>query len=138
MGTLSAYPPGATLEVGGRCFDMEPAYPAPVAPDDNAEVQAQRIAVRLRWPDDADPWPGGYANVFAVNNTPWEFTLRAGQLMIPTSAPDTPPEEVAIHATGRLTITPSAFKMLRNFMTSQIKSYEDAYGEILVPEAVGG
>ena len=40
--------------------------------------------IKVVWPEEG-LWPqGGYANAFSINHTPWDFTIRMGQMVLPT------------------------------------------------------
>lgn len=89
--------------------------------------------VKIVWPDDA-LWPqGGYANTIAVNQTPWDFTIRLGHVVMPPfTAEDVPTEtiEVELAPVAQVTLSPHAVLQLVLILQDQIAKYTAAHGSI--------
>ncbi|MFA5786108.1 MAG: DUF3467 domain-containing protein [Actinomycetota bacterium] len=92
------------------------------------------VPVQIRWPEDA-LWPqGGYANVILVNHTPWDFTLRFGQVTLPSLPPDDPAAaasvEIVASPIAQVTLPPVALAQLSAILQEQIVKYTNTYGAI--------
>ncbi len=93
--------------------------------------------VRITWPEDA-LWPqGGYGNVFLINHTPWDFTLRVGHVVLPAQGA---PGGVDVSATpvAQITMPPHALRQLVLILQQQIAKYTANYGDIGGPPAEEG
>jgi Protein of unknown function (DUF3467) len=98
-------------------------------------VAAEEARIRIVWPEDA-LWPqGGYANAFQINHTPWDFTVRMGQMVLPAFDPEQPPPpgtevEVPLMPVAQVTMPPSAFRELVLALQDQIAKYTATWGPI--------
>jgi hypothetical protein len=95
----------------------------------------QEAQIRLVWPDEALWAQGGYANSFAINHTPWDFTLRMGHTVMPTFDPLRPPApgveiEVPIMPVAQITMPPTAFREMVLALQDQIAKYTASWGQI--------
>ena len=91
--------------------------------------------IKVVWPEEG-LWPqGGYANAFSINHTPWDFTIRMGQMVLPTMDVDNPPlpgteVEVAVMPVAQVTLPPSAFRELVLALQEQVVKYTATWGDI--------
>lgn len=91
----------------------------------------QGLPVEISWPDEP-LWPqAGYGNAFLVNHTPWDFTLRVGQIVFPPVDEETLKSgkliQVSAIPVAEITIPPQAMRQLADALRDQVEKYERTY-----------
>lgn len=87
---------------------------------------------RVVWPEH-EIWPqGGYANLVAVNHTPWDFTIRFAHVTLPPPAPEPSPEPIDVTPApvAQVTLAPVAVLQLSALLQNQIAQYTQGQGPI--------
>lgn len=91
------------------------------------------LPVKVTWPEDA-LWPqAGYGNAFLINHTPWDFTVRVGQVVLPAVSKEVVQAgeslEVSAVPVAEITFPPAALRQLSDALVEQIEKYEETYGK---------
>jgi|SRR5579863_3822422 len=73
-----------------------------------------------------------YANDIQVQTTPWDLRLTFGQMKAPTEP--TAPPRIEVTEVSEVFMSPQLAKKMALIIIEQLRSYEEAVGEIPLPK----
>ncbi len=80
-----------------------------------------------------------YSNSFLVNHSPWDFALHFNYVATPIKPPkDSTPITIQARRVAVIAIPPTLIRGLITALQTNLKRYEEHYGEITIPQQKGG